>query len=257
MLIRFEHMPCNKIRGIIHVGAHEAEELPQYVQQGVCNVLWVEANPEKWSLLLERIEPYQDMQLGGFAASSSTGNIGLLNIANNGQSSSLLDLGSHAMSYPDIEFRRKISVDLRAIDDWLEELRVKRASYNFINLDIQGYELNALHGMERQLEYVDFVYTEVNFEEVYLGCAKLEELEIFLFERGFKRVMLANTGAGWGDAFYARKNVWRLRRRLQLLKLISLVSRATAKITSYCGNKRIQGLSRITKVWAAKNTVKD
>ena len=34
MLIPFEKMPLNSIKGIIHIGAHEAEELTDYISLG-------------------------------------------------------------------------------------------------------------------------------------------------------------------------------------------------------------------------------
>lgn len=57
-----------------------------------------------------------------------------------------------------------------------------------------------------QPRYVDFVYSEVNFEDVYAGCAKMAELDVSLAEYGLKRVAVVDTGAGWGDAFYSRNS---------------------------------------------------
>lgn len=51
MLIPFKYMPTLSIKGIIHLGAHEAEELSDYQEAGVGRVLWVEANPSKWRYL--------------------------------------------------------------------------------------------------------------------------------------------------------------------------------------------------------------
>ena len=41
--------------------------------------------------------------------------------------------------------------------------------YNFINMDVQGYELEVLKGGTKVLEKVDYVYCEVNRDEVYEG----------------------------------------------------------------------------------------
>lgn len=206
MLIPFGRLPISDVGGIIHVGAHEAEELSDYVSFGKTKVLWVEANPDKWSCISEKISDYPGMRLGRFAAASSTGGSATLNIASNGQSSSLLPFGTHANSYPSIVYTEKVSVDLCSVDDWIFRLGVDPAGYNFVNLDIQGYELQALRGMTSQLRYVDYVYTEVNFRDVYAGCAKMVELDDFLAGFGLRRVAVVDTGAGWGDAFYSRKS---------------------------------------------------
>jgi FkbM family methyltransferase len=225
MLIPFEKLPLGSISGIIHVGAHEAEELANYVAAGKDKVLWVEANPSKWSFLSEKLNAYPNMRLGRFAAASSSGGEAILNVASNGQSSSLLPFGSHADNYPSISYTEKILVDLNSVDDWISRLGIDPVDFNFINLDIQGYELNALHGMTNQLQHVDFVYSEVNFEDVYLGCAKIAEMDEFLNDYGLKRVVMVDTGAGWGDAFYSRKSHHGLRTRVSIERILDLNKR--------------------------------
>ena len=55
-------------------------------------------------------------------------------------------------------------------------------NYNFINIDIQGYELEALKGMPNQLKIAEYIYLEVNFEEVYLGCSQIKDIDKFLLK---------------------------------------------------------------------------
>jgi len=205
MLIPFRKLPTHSIRGIIHLGAHEPEELADYAACGQVKVLWVEANPDKWSILSTKISSYPDMRLGQFAAASSSSGYAVLNVASNSQSSSLLPLGTHADIYPSIKYTREVSVLLRSVDDWIQKLAVNPTDYNFVNLDLQGYELSALRGMTNQLRFVDFVYAEVNFRDVYVGCTKINELDEFLFSYGLRRFATIDTGAGWGDAFYSRE----------------------------------------------------
>lgn len=206
MLIPFYQMPVGDIKGVIHIGAHEAEELSGYCNFGISNVLWVEANPLKWDLLTEKISPFPSMVLGKFAAAASSNKLAKLNIANNGQSSSLLEFGSHSSSYPDIKYIDEVAVNLQTVDDWLGQLRANRQIYNFVNIDIQGYELEALRGMIKQLEYVDYIYTEINTSDVYKNCANAADLDRFLGGFGFSRVATKETDEGWGDALYSRKN---------------------------------------------------
>ena len=81
---------------------------------------------------------------------------------------------------------------------------------NFINLDIQGKELDALKSMANYIQYVKYIYTEVNTEKVYKDCGLLSEIDEYLKEKGFVRVachMYSEYGkcCGWGDAFYIRQ----------------------------------------------------
>jgi DNA-directed RNA polymerase len=81
------------------------------------------------------------------------------------------------------------------------------ALYNFWNFDIQGAELLALKGAEESIKYAKALYLEVNTEEVYQGCALVGDLDTYLGERGFERVltkMWDNGSCGWGDALYVR-----------------------------------------------------
>lgn len=190
-----------RVTGIIHIGAHEAEELSDYLLQGIRKIAWIEANPQKTERLTKLIEPFSEMTLGMFAA-SSVNKQSMLNIANNGQSSSILELGTHLQEHPHITYSNKVSVKCQKVDDWISHKKLERHCFNFINLDVQGYELEALKGMRIQLEYVDFVYTEVNIAELYLGCPLISEIDRFLAEYGFVRLLLEMTEHGWGDAFY-------------------------------------------------------
>jgi FkbM family methyltransferase len=204
MLIPFQDLPTAKIRGIIHIGAHEAEELDAYAAFGITRVMWIEANPEKASLLSAKLAKHQQMRLGMFAAANTDGGVVELNVANNGQSSSLLAMGLHATSYPQVYYTNKVQVPRRTIDAYMEEERLDRDKYNFLNLDIQGSELTALMGASLQLRHVDYIYTEVNTENVYEDCCTLSEIDTYLASFAFKRVATTMTDQGWGDAFYAK-----------------------------------------------------
>lgn len=215
MLIPFRQLPHRSIRGIIHIGAHEAEELNDYVSCGINRVLWVEANPDLYPRLRRKLAIYPQMQLGEFAAGETTRE-GELNIANNGQSSSLLDLGTHQQDHPDVTFIATTHVRIQPVDLWLEQLEIDRSHYNFLNLDVQGYELSALKGLNLQLAHVDYVYTEVNSKEVYRACAQLADMDHYLANHGLFRVATAMTDHGWGDALYARQQRKRLWLKFQL-----------------------------------------
>ena len=78
--------------------------------------------------------------------------------------------------------------------------------YNFINIDVQGYELEVFKGGKDTLNNIDYITTEVNRDEVYKDCAKIEELDTYLGDYGFQRVETTWDGGTWGDAFYIKNN---------------------------------------------------
>jgi hypothetical protein len=72
-------------------------------------------------------------------------------------------------------------------------------------MDVQGYELEVLKGATETLKRVDYVYCEVNRDEVYEGNAYVEELDEFLSSYGMERVETSWEGQIWGDALYIKK----------------------------------------------------
>ena len=55
------------------------------------------------------------------------------------------------------------------------------------------------------MSYIDYIYTEVNEEELYEGCALIDEIDEFLTLFNFERVKTHMTKEKWGDAFYIKK----------------------------------------------------
>ena len=86
------------------------------------------------------------------------------------------------------------------LDDELKD----NDKYNFINIDVQGYELEVFKGSSQILKNVDYIMTEVNKSEVYKNCAMVEDLDNFLSKFNFKRVETTWDGITWGDAFYIK-----------------------------------------------------
>ena len=85
-------------------------------------------------------------------------------------------------------------------------LRENKSFYfNFINIDVQGYELEVFKGGKKVLESIDYILSEVNNAEVYENCVNVSELDVFLREFGFERVEPNWEGGTWGDAFYIKK----------------------------------------------------
>lgn len=100
----------------------------------------------------------------------------------------MLELGLHSEIYPEAQVTERVAVRVQSIDSCMADNAWNRLDYNYVSLDIQGYELEALKGMELQLGYVDYIYTEVNTREVYKDSALLSDVERYLGRFGYKRV---------------------------------------------------------------------
>ena len=185
-------------KGILHVGAHECEEINDYETHiSRDKILWVEALHEKVKLCKERF-PCINIENAIVSDSIETVNF---NISNNGQSSSILDFGLHSQYHPQVHYVSSFTETTSLLKNILTKYNIE---YNFLNFDIQGAELKALRGMEEYLPNVDYLYTEVNSDYVYKDCALVNELDEYLNKFGLIRVETKWTDFKWGDAFYIR-----------------------------------------------------
>jgi FkbM family methyltransferase len=189
------------VRDVLHVGAHHGEEAALYARLQVGNVWWIEADPASTDVLESVLRAYENQVAMNVAVSDSVGQA-TFHQANNGESSSLLEFGTHASEHPEVVYTGDITVETTTIDHLYDAGLI--GACDFVNLDIQGMELHALKGARQFLDGVKCIYTEVNQNEVYRGCAQLPELDEYLSEQGFSRFELSMTRHGWGDAFYKR-----------------------------------------------------
>ena len=187
-------------KGILHVGAHECEELDDYEKYITRNkILWIEAMNDKVEFCKEKF-PGLNIEQSVISDKIETVKF---NITNNGQSSSILDFGLHSIHYPHVLFVNSIEIETKLLKDVICNYDI---DYNFINLDIQGVELRALKSMEEYLHKIDYIYSEVNADYVYKDCNLISEIDDYLKQFGFNRVETSWAGeTRWGDAFYLRQ----------------------------------------------------
>jgi len=191
-----------KPKGVIHCGAFIGEELPIYQSHGINNRCWIEADPDTFTELKEII-PQDDVALN-VAVSNYVG-VGSFVVMNNGASSSLLAPKRHLDFYPEIQPIKEIWVDVRTLDFLVECGRIDMSKYDFLYMDLQGGEMDALKGFEEHIDEINFILAEINYEELYEGCALIDEFDAYLKERGFeKQWATIHEAVGWGDAYYKR-----------------------------------------------------
>lgn len=186
-------------QGVLHVGAHLAEEFDLYREEGFGKTLWVEAQQELIPKIKEAIAGSDDVVYQA-AVWSETGKTMTLQITNNGQSTSLYRLAEHLDAYPAILPVEDRKVPTIRLDDLIPD----EETFDFVNLDIQGAELEALRSMGTRIASVRWIYSEVNQRMLYENIPFVDELDEFLSAYNFRRVATVWTGAGWGDALYSQ-----------------------------------------------------
>jgi hypothetical protein len=99
----------------------------------------------------------------------------------------------------------EIDVEIKPMTQLIEENNIDVTQYNFLNVDVQGYELEVLKGFGDLLQGIDYIYAEVNSNYLYEGCALVGDLDEYLSNYGFTRVLTSMTVHEWGDALYIKK----------------------------------------------------
>ena len=188
------------IKGIIHIGAHYGEEISEYIDNGIQDIILFEPLVENFDILSKKVKTL-NANIEGYqvALGSKKGDATMYVSDNEKQSSSVLKPKVHLTHHPHVKFPSTEEVEVHLLDDYNSN------DYNFINMDVQGYELEVLKGGTKTLEHVDYVYCEVNRDEVYENNAYVEELDEFLSDYNMKRVETDWAGDIWGDALYIRE----------------------------------------------------
>jgi FkbM family methyltransferase len=199
-----------KPRGIIHVGAHWAEEREVYRHLGVGPVLWIEADPASIPQLRANVSSY----LGSRVVQACLAEVDdrettFYRTDNRGESSSILPMGSHAELFQDIHVVEQTTLTTTTFATLVQREGLHLDAYDFLVMDVQGAELLALKGFGEYLKRFNGVYIEVNIGELYQGCARLPDIDAYLRQYGFSRRETLITQRQYGDALYLRDGVYK------------------------------------------------
>jgi FkbM family methyltransferase len=80
--------------------------------------------------------------------------------------------------------QQRIKVDAVTLKQWTDENNVK--AIDLLWMDLQGAELKALKGLGELIRQVRFIYTEVEYQELYSGQALFPQVDRYLAEHDFR-----------------------------------------------------------------------
>jgi FkbM family methyltransferase len=206
--------------GVIHVGAHWAEEHNDYLSCGIKRFVYIEPCKDAFKIMCEKF----GADVGIYDAipnairSKSNDDLDFWNCAcgavekdmpmyvshqNQGQSNSLLEPLGHLTQHPEVIFDDAEAVKVIPLD----KLPIVTEYYPMLVMDVQGYEGEVLKGAIETLKFIDIIYTEVNRGQTYAGNMEIEEMDELLSD--FKRVETywPSPSWTWGDAVYIRKTL--------------------------------------------------
>lgn len=206
------YLPKNP--NILEAGAYDgahSELLSQLWPRGM--IYTFEPVPDLFKKLCKRTKKRNNVFPYPFALSDKNGvatfyrSVETADVQKTSQSSSLLEPKEHLKYAPYVLFPNTIDVFTTTIDDWADAYGVDHI--DFMWLDMQGGELQALKAAPKILKTVKVISTEVEFVEAYAGQPLFSEIKEWLESQGFTMIATTTnlTDPNWfADALFVRKN---------------------------------------------------
>jgi len=130
-----------------------------------------------------------------------------INLTTSPEANSLLDFqpGNPCAEWTQVVGREQI--EICTLDRWCRESGIATSRVDFIKLDVQGAELQALYGARSLLKTVRLILLEVSFVKIYKDCPLFDEVDRFLKESGYRlhAVYPSDQPRNWGDALYVKQ----------------------------------------------------
>jgi FkbM family methyltransferase len=200
-------------KGILQLGASYGQEIDAFVAYGVKSGIFIEPLAAPFQALAEKCK-----KVPGFVAiqtlcSDVTGKTYTFHVASNvGMSSSILTPGTHLQQFDYVKFNETIEVISNRLDDVIDFADANgyqhvTSGLDTLYMDTQGAELMILQGGEKVLTRINYIFTEITRNNLYIGAPSLAEIISFLDARGFTLNNAYFTSDHWGDALFIKKTV--------------------------------------------------
>ena len=198
-----EEQMGEKITGVIHVGAHYAEEAEEYASLKV-PVVWFEGHPTYAAEMMQRLKKY-DNQIGvPILLSNKDDETVDFWITADEYASSMLKPSYHQIQNPHAKIVDRIWLKARRFDAVWPIMDLDILNYNLLVLDVQGAEARVWEGMSDLTSGFKAIVSEYSTVEFYEGVPKLSDLD--LMYDGFERIdPKPGTEHIHADALYVRK----------------------------------------------------
>ena len=201
MIPNFLEKFADEINGIIHVGAHKGQEIKQYNKYSFNKIILFEPQKDIFNKLINNVNHHENVKCYNFAlGSKEEKKVIYKSEGNDGLSSSILPPEIHLIVQPKIIFQNTEEIEIKRFDS------LNIDTLNFLTLDVQGFELEVLKGFGKELEKVEFIFTEINTKYLYKENVLVDEIDKYLKNFNFVRVFTnIDCFKYYGDAFYIKR----------------------------------------------------
>jgi len=185
-------------RSVLHIGAHFAEEAELYFRNEIDKVTFVEGDPDTFSIMNERLRRYKNYE-GVQALLSDIESTSKFFVASNGgESSSVLAPMRHLIEHPEISFDEVKELRTRTLDS------LELGRFDLIVMDVQGNELQVIHGGVNTISNALALWVEVNAGSLYEGSADSAAV-VQILAKNFIPVYMNMNSNKWGDALFINR----------------------------------------------------
>jgi FkbM family methyltransferase len=195
-------------KGLIHIGAHMCQERALYHRSGIddSKVIWIEGNVmvyRRFKFMLQDAGVHTVRYYHGLIADEKRDVE--FHLCDWEEAGSIYEI--QKASNPDLTEISTYKAQTISLPEFLTENSLKAEDYDFLVMDIQGAELDALKGLETIINNFKHIYLEVSFKELYKGAPLYPEVRNWLETRGYKLMDISSDTASWGDALFVRSDV--------------------------------------------------
>lgn len=191
----------SEIKGIVHVGGHNAEEREFYGPK--LPVLWIEGHPDYAATMLENLT-WEPFQVGYEALLSDVDDEEVdFWITKDEFASSMSMPKEHQNLFPNAPITDKIRLRTKRFDTLIRENGIDILKYNVLVLDVQGSELKVLQGLGEHARHFTMIVTEFSQVDLYEGGPRLGDLTDHLWLD--YKLMSYDKHTAVGDALFVRR----------------------------------------------------
>jgi len=170
---------------IIDGGAHHGHIIQKFLSSYNKPIIYAfEPIPDSIDILKNRFSNHNNIKIFEKALGASNSSI-TFNVLNNVVSSSILQPNERICKYHGSKMNiiKSIQVEQIRLDSIAE---LKNKEIDIVKLDLQGYELEALKGMQGIIENIKTITIEVEFIALYQNQALFSDIDIFLRQNNFQ-----------------------------------------------------------------------
>ena len=176
-----ENSLLEKIQALYIIGAHVFQEREMLLSllPHLQHIYLFEPIPDCLKYLRRYEAQDSRIRVFPYALSQTNGTADFFLTDNQGESSSLLPMGTHREIFPEVHHVHTIKVETRTLESVIRECHLAKPDMLF--LDVQGAEYQILSSLsEDLLSQIHLIYAEASLEELYQGSKTLQDLRTVL-----------------------------------------------------------------------------